>query len=157
MKRSTFERIAEVLLPILLIGLAVFLFYEVWSSVQELEAIYKSLLEGAIFTEGPPVPGVERYLLFCLCSGAWFLFLFGLLFSRRAFSLYLAQLTFSLLPAWFITYAFIKASAYYEFGSLRNYLVGQFLPSWNLFWFILSIVVAVIGYRQCRLLRRAAA
>jgi len=156
MKRTTFEKSTEYLLPILLIALAVFMFREVWISVQELEAIYRFLLEGAIFTEGPPVPGVERYLLFCLSSGAWFLFGFGLLLSRRAFALYLVQITFSLMPVWFIYYAYIEASAYYEFDSLRNFLVSQFLPSWNLMWFILSIVIAVIGSMQCRSMRRAA-
>jgi hypothetical protein len=156
MKRTTFEKSTEYLLPILLIALAVFMFREVWISVQELEAIYRFLLEGAIFTEGPPVPGVERYLLFCLSSGAWFLFGFGLFLSRRAFALYLVQITFSLMPVWFIYYAYIEASAYYEFDSLRNFLVSQFLPSWNLMWFILSIVIAVIGSMQCRSMRRAA-
>jgi hypothetical protein len=156
MKTTLLERSAEYLLPILLICLAVLLFCEVWSSVQELEEIYRSLLEGAIFTEGPPVPGVDRYLLLCLCSGAWFLFGFGLLLSRRAFPLYLVQITFSLMPVWFIYYAYTKASAYYEFDSLRNFLIHQFLPSWNVIWFILSIVVTVIGDRQCREMRRAA-
>jgi hypothetical protein len=156
MKITTFERSTEYLLPILLIGLAVFLFGEVWSSIQEIEEIYKSLLVGAIFTEGPPVPGVERYLLFCMNSGAWFVFVFGLLWSRRSFPLYLVQVTFSLAPIWLVYYAFIKASAYYEFDSLRNFLVHQFLPSWDLFWFILAVAVAVIGNRQCKLMRKAA-
>jgi hypothetical protein len=156
MKITTFERSTEYLLPILLIGLAVFLFGEVWSSIQEIEEIYKSLLEGAIFTEGPPIPGVKRYLLFCLCSGAWFVFVFGLLWSRRNFPLYVAQVTFSFAPIWLVYYAFIKASAYYEFASLRYFLIHQFLPSWDLFWFILAVAVAVIGNRQCKLMRKAA-
>jgi hypothetical protein len=156
MKTIIIEKSIEYLLSILLIGLAIFLFREVWVSVQDLEEIYKSLLEGAIFTEGPPVPGVERYLLFCMYSGAWFLFVSGLFWSRRIFPLYLVQFTFSLMPVWFIYYAFVKASAYYEFDTLRNFLVHQFLPSWNLFWFILAIAVAVFGNWQSRIMRKAA-
>ena len=148
------ERSAEYLLSILLIGLAVFLFREVWISVQVLEEINKALLEGAIFTEGPPIQGVERYLLFCLCSGAWFLFIFALLLSRRYYLLYLAQFTFFLMPVWFVYYAFIKASAYYEYGSLWNFLLRQFLPSWNLLGLIRSVAVAVLGVRHCRLMKK---
>jgi hypothetical protein len=153
MKSTILERNAEYLLSILLVGLATFLFREVWTSVQVLEEIHKSLLEGAIFTEGPPAPGVKRYLLFCLCSGAWFLFVFAFLLSRRYYPLYLAQFTFSLTPVWVVFYAFIKASAYYEYGSLWNFLLHQFLPSWNLFWLILSLAVAVFGVRHCRSMR----
>ncbi|MBN1449844.1 MAG: hypothetical protein JW963_02430 [Anaerolineales bacterium] len=113
MKVSTLDKSTEYLLSILLIGLAIYLFREVWISVQVLEEIHKSLLEGAIFTEGPPSAGVERYLLFCLCSGAWFLSVFAFLLSRRGYLLYLAQFTFFLMPIWLVYHAFIKASAYY--------------------------------------------
>jgi hypothetical protein len=156
MKLTILERNAEYLLSILLIGLAIFLFREVWLSVQVLEEIHKALLEGAIFTEGPPLYGVKQYLLFCLCSGAWFLFVFAFLLSRRYYPLYLVQFTFSLTPIWFFYYVFTKSSAYYEYGSLWNFLIHQFLPSWNLFWVILSIAVAVVGVRHSRLMRKAA-
>jgi uncharacterized membrane protein len=157
MKLTMLERNAEYLLSILLIGLAVFLFREVWISIQVLEEIYKDLLEGAVFTEGPPIPGVKLYLLFCLCSGAWSLLVLAFLISRRYYPLYLVQFTFSLSPIWFVFYAFVKASAYYEYGSFWNYLIRQFLPSWDLFWVILSIAVAVFGVRHCRIMRKAAA
>jgi hypothetical protein len=153
MKSTILERNIEYLLSILLIGLAIFLFREVWISVQALEEIHKSLLEGAIFTEGPPIAGVKRYLLLCLCSGAWILSVFAFLLSRRYYLLYLVQFTFFLMPVWFVYYAFIKASAYYEYGSLWNFLIRQFLPSWNLFGLILSVAVAVLGVRYCQLMR----
>ena len=156
MKLTILERNAEYLLSILLIGLAIYLFREVWISVQVLEEIYKYLLEGAIFTEGPPIPGMKQYLLFCLCSGAWFLLVLAFLLSRRYYPLYLVQFTFSLTPIWFAFYAFVKASANYEFTSLWYFLIHQFLPSWDLFWVILSIAVAVFGIRHCRLIRKAA-
>ena len=106
------ERSAEYLLSIPLIGFAIFLFREVWISVQVLEEIHKALLEGAIFTEGPPILGVKRYLLFCLCSGAWFLLAFAFLLSRRGYLLYLEEFTFFLTPVWFVFYAYIKAIAF---------------------------------------------
>jgi hypothetical protein len=155
MKLTTLERSTEYLLSILLTGLAIFLFREIWTSVQVLEEIYKYLLEGAIFTEGPPIPGVKRYLLFCLCSGAWFLLVLAFLLSRRYYPLYLVQFTFALTPVWFVFYAFIKASAYYEYGSLWNFLIHQFLPTWNLFGVILSIAIAIFGVRHCQLMREA--
>ncbi len=155
MRLTTLERNAEYLLSILFVGLAIFLFREVWMSVQVLEEIHKSLLEGAIFTEGPPIEGVKRYLLFCLCSGAWFLFIFALLLSRRYYPVYLAQFTFLLIPVWFVFYAYIKAIAYYEYGSLWNFLLRQFLPSWNLFRFILFVAVAILGVRHCRVMKKA--
>ena len=154
MKSTTLEKTTEYLLSILLIGLAIFLFREVWISVQVLEEIHKSLLEGAIFTEGPPIAGVKRYLLFCLCSGAWFLFAFAFLLSRRYYLLYLTQITFLLTPVWVVFYAFIKASAYYVYDSLWNFLLHQFLPSWNLLGFILSVAVAVLGVRHYQLMKK---
>jgi len=157
MKLTTLERSTEYLLSILLAGLAIFLFREIWISVQVLEEIYKYLLEGAVFTEGPPIPGVKQYLLFCLCSGVWFLLVLAFLLSRRCYPLYLVQFTFSLTPVWFVFYAFIKASAYYEYGSLWNFLIHQFLPSWNLFGVILSIAIAIFGVRHCQSIRRKAA
>ena len=156
MKLSILERSIEYLLQILLIGLAIFLFHEVWISVQVLEEIYENLLGGAIFTEGPPNVGVKQYLLFCLCSGAWFLLVLSFLSSRRYYPLYLVQFTFSLMPIWFVFYALIKESAYYKFSSLWYFLIHQFLPSWNLFGVILSIAVTVVGVRHCRLMRKAA-
>ena len=153
MRLTTLERNAEYLLSVLLVGLAIFLFREVWVSVHVLEEIHKSLLEGAIFTEGPPIAGAKRYLLFCLCSGAWFLLAFAFLLSRRGYTLYLAQFTFLLTPVWFVYYAFIKASAYYVYDSLWSFLLHQFLPSWYLFGFILSVAVAVLGVRHCRSMR----
>ena len=156
MKSTILERSAEYLLSVLFVGLAIFLFREVWTSVQVLEEIYKSLLEGAIFTEGPPIPGTERYLLFCLCSGAWFLSAFAFLLSRRTYPLYLVQFTFSVLPVWFILYAFIRASADYEYTSLWSFLIHQLLPSWDLVWVILSIAVGAFGNRQCHRMRKAA-
>jgi hypothetical protein len=156
MKLPVLERSTEYLLSILLIGLAIFLFREVWISVEVLEEIYKNLLEGAVFTEGPPTPGLKLYLLFCLYSGAWFLLVFAFLLSRRYYPLYVVQFTFSLTPIWFIYYAFIKAGVYYEFTSMWYFLINDFFPSWNLFWFILSIAVVVFGVRHCRLMRKAA-
>lgn len=156
MKLPIAERSIEYLLQTLLIGLAIFLFHEVWSSVQVLEEINQSLLKGAIFTEGPPNLGVKRYLLFCLCSGAGFLLVLSFLSSRRYYPLYLAQFALSLMPIWFVYYAFIKESAYYEFASLWYFLTHRFLPSWNLFWVVLSIAAAVVGFRHCRLIRKAA-
>jgi hypothetical protein len=149
MRLASLERNAEYLLSIPLIGLPIFLFREVWESVQVLKSIYKHLLEGAVFTEGPPILGVEQYLLFCLCSAAWFLLVF-------AFLLWLVQFSFILSPIWVFFFAFFNERADYEFTSLQNFLVHQFLPSWNLFWVIISIVVAVYGVRHCRLMRNAA-
>jgi len=151
------KRNAEYLLSITLIGLAIFLFREVWVSVQVLERIYEALLEGAIFTEGPPILGVEQYLLFSLCSAAWLLLVFAFLLSRRYYPLWLAQFSFFLSPIWVVFFAFINERAYYESTSLQSFLVHQFLPSWNLIWVILSIVLAVFGVRYCRLMRNAAA
>ena len=156
MRLALLERNAEYLLSILLIGLAVFLFREVWVSVQVLESIYKHLLEGAVFTEGPPILGVEQYLLFCLCSAGWFLLVFAFLLSRRCYPLWIVQFSFFLTPMWVVFYAFLNERADYEFTPLRHFLVHQFLPSWNLFWVILSIAVAVFGVRHCRLMRNAA-
>jgi len=156
MRLASLERNAEYLLSILLIGLAIFLFREVWVSVQVLESIYKHLLEGAVFTEGPPILGVEQYLLFCLCSAAWFLLVFAFLLSRRYYPLWLVQFSFFLSPIWVVFFAFFNERADYEFTPLRHFLVHQFLPSWNLFWVILSIAVAVFGVRHCRLMRNAA-
>ena len=156
MRLALLERNAEYLLSLLLIGLAIFLFREVWVSVQVLEGIYKHLLEGAVFTEGPPILGVEQYLLFCLCSAGWFLLVFAFLLSRRCYPLWIVQFSFFLTPMWVIFYAFLNERADYEFTPLRHFLVHQFLPSWNLFWVILSIAVAVFGVRHCRLMRNAA-
>ncbi len=156
MRLALLERNAEYLLSILLIGLAIFLFREVWVSVQVLESIYKHLLEGAVFTEGPPILGVEQYLLFCLCSAGWFLLVFAFLLSRRCYPLWLVQFSFFLAPMWVVFYAFLNERADYELTPLRHFLVHQFLPSWNLFWVILSIVVAVFGVRHCQLMRNAA-
>jgi len=156
MRLALLERNAEYLLSILLIELAIFLFREVWVSVQVLESIYKHLLEGAVFTEGPPILGVEQYLLFCLCSGGWFLLVFAFLLSRRCYPLWIVQFSFFLTPMWVVFYAFLNERADYEFTPLRHFLVHQFLPSWNLFWVILSIAVAVFGVRHCRLMRNAA-
>jgi hypothetical protein len=156
MRLALLERNAEYLLSILLIGLAIFLFREVWVSVQVLESIYKHLLEGAVFTEGPPILGVEQYLLFCLCSAGWFLLVFAFLLSRRCYPLWIVQFSFFLTPMWVVFYAFLNERADYEFTPLRHFLVHQFLPSWNLFWVILSIAVAVFGVRHCRLMRNAA-
>jgi hypothetical protein len=150
------ERHAEYLLSILLIGLAIFLLREVWVSVQVLESIYKQLLEGAIFTEGPPILGVEQYLLFCLCSAAWFLLVFAFLLSRRYYPLWVVQFSFLITPIWVVFFAFFNERADYEFISLQHFLVHQFLPSWNLFGFILSIAVAVFGVRYSRLMRNTA-
>ncbi len=156
MRNFILERNAENLLLILLIGLAIFLLREVWVSVQVLESIYKHLLEGAIFTEGPPILGVEQYLLFCLCSAAWFLLVFAFLLSRRYYPLWIVQFSFILTPIWIIFFAYFYERAYYEFTSLQHFLMYQFLPSWNLFWVILSIAVAVFSVRHCRLMRNAA-
>ena len=155
MRLALLERNAEYLLSILLIGLAIFLFREVWVSVQVLESIYKHLLEGAVFTEGPPILGVKQYLLFCLCSAAWFLLVFAFLLSRRCYPLWIVQFSFFLSPMWVVFYAFLNERGDYEFTPLRHFLVHQFLPSWNLFWVILSIAVAVFGVRHCRLMRNA--
>ena len=156
MRKALFERNAEYLLSILLLGLAIFLFREVWASVQVLESIYKHLLEGAVFTEGPPILGVKQYLLFCLCSAAWFLLVFAFLLSRRCYPLWLVQFSFLLTPIWIVFFAFMSERADYQYTPFRHFLVCQFLPSWNLFWFIFSIVVAVFGVRHCRLMRSAA-
>ena len=150
------ERNAEYILSIVLVGLAIFLLREVWVSVQVLESIYRQLMEGMIFTEGPPILGVEQYLLFCLCSAAWFLLVFAFLLSRRCYPLWIVQFSFFLTPMWVVFYAFLNERADYEFTPLRHFLVHQFLPSWNLFWVILSIAVAVFGVRHCRLMRNAA-
>ena len=115
MRLASLERNAEYLLSILLIGLAIFLFREVWVSVQVLERIYQHLLEGAVFTEGPPILGVEQYLLFCLCSAAWFLLVFAFLLSRRYYPLWLVQFSFILSPIWVILFAFFNERADYEF------------------------------------------
>lgn len=156
MKSTTVEKRTECLLSMFLIGLAIFLFREVWMSVNALETVYDHLLEGAVFTEGPPVPGLKRYLLYCLCSGAWFLLVSAFLLSRKFFPLYLAQLTFSLTPIWFFYYVLMKSSTTYEYGSLWNFLLHQFLPSWNLLGGILSFAVAVFGVRYCLFMRKAA-
>jgi hypothetical protein len=156
MRLTSLERNAEYLLSIPLIGLAVFLFREVWVSVQVLESIYKHLLEGAVFTEGPPILGVEQYLLFCLCSAAWFLLVFAFLLSRRYYPLWLVQYSFILAPIWVVFFAFFNERADYEFTSLWHFLVHEFLPSWNLIWVMLSIAVAVFGVRHCRSMRNAA-
>jgi len=111
MRLALLERNAEYLLSILLIGLAIFLFREVWVSVQVLESIYKHLLEGAVFTEGPPILGVEQYLLFCLCSAGWFLLVFAFLLSRRCYPLWIVQFSFFLTPMWVVFYAFSLSSA----------------------------------------------
>jgi hypothetical protein len=153
MRLAFLERNAEYLLSILLIGLAIFLLREVWVSVQVLESIYKHLLDGAIFTEGPPILGVQQYLLFCLCSAAWFLLVFAFLLSRRFYPLWLVQISFFLTPIWVVFFAFINERADYEFTSLGHFLVHQFLTSWNLFWVILSIAAAGLGVRHCRLMR----
>jgi hypothetical protein len=155
MRIAFLEKNAEYLLSILLIGLAIFLLREVWASVQVLESIYKALLEGAIFTEGPPILGVEQYLLFCLCSAAWFLLVLAFLLSRRYYALWFVQFSFFLTPIWVLFFAFYDERAYYEVTYLQHFLVHQFLPSWNLFWFILSIAVAVFGVRHCHLMRNA--
>jgi uncharacterized membrane protein len=156
MRLAFLERNAEYLLSILLIGLAIFLLREVWVSVQVLESIYKHLLEGAIFTEGPPILGVQQYLRFCLCSAAWFLLVFAFLLSRRFYPLWLVQISFFLTPIWVVFFAFLNERADYEFTSLGHFLVHQFLTSWNLFWVILSIAAAGLGVRHCRLMRNAA-
>jgi hypothetical protein len=156
MRLSLLERNAEGLLSILLVGLATFLLREVWVSVQVLESIYKALLEGWIFTEGPPILGLEGYLLFCLYSAAWFLLVFAFLLSRRTYPLWFAQFTFYLAPMWVVFFAFFNERADYEMITLRHFLVYQFLPSWNILWVILSIAVAVFGVRHCRFMRNAA-
>jgi uncharacterized membrane protein len=153
MRLAFLERNAEYLLSILLIGLAIFLLREVWVSVQVLESIYKHLLDGAIFTEGPPILGVQQYLLFGLCSAAWFLLVFAFLLSRRFYPLWLVQISFFLTPIWVVFFAFLNERADYEFTSLGHFLVHQFLTSWNLFWVILSIAAAGLGVRHCRLMR----
>ena len=150
------KRNAEYLLSLLFAGMAIYLLREVWSSVQALEGTYEALLEGAIFTEGPPILGIKRYLLFCLCSGTWFLLAFAFLLSRRYYPLSLVQLTLSLTPIWFICYVFIKESAYYEYGSMWNFLTHRFLPSWDLLGLALFIAAAAFGIRQCRTMRGAA-
>ncbi len=155
MRLAFLDRNAEYLLSILLIGLSIFLLREVWVSVQVLESIYKALLEGAIFTEGPPILGVEQYLLFCLCSAAWFLLVFAFLLSRRYYPLWLVQFSFILTPIWVVFFGLFNERADYEITTLQHFLVYEFLPSGNIFWFILSIGVAVFGVRYCRLMRKA--
>jgi hypothetical protein len=155
MRLDLLERNAEYVLSVLLIGLATFLLREVWASVQVLESIFKALLEGAIFTEGPPIVGVKQYLLFCLCSAAWFLLVFAFLVSRRYYPLWLVQFSFFLTPIWVVFFAFFNERADYEFTTLQHFLVHEFLPSGNIFWFILSIGAAVFGVRHCRLMRKA--
>jgi hypothetical protein len=156
MRLASLERNAEYLLSGPLIGLSIFLFREVWVSVRVLEIIYKHLLEGAVFTEGPPILGVEQYLPFCLCSAAWFLLVSAFLLSRRCYPLWLAQFSFFLTLIWVVSFAFFKEHADYEFTPLGHFLVHQSLPSWNLFWVILSIAVAIFGVRNCRLMRNRA-
>ena len=156
MKSIHFTRITEYLLSILLAGLAIFLFREVWQTVQDFEEIYRYMLDGAIFTEGPPIPGMKRYLLFCLCSGAWFLSVLSFLLTRRLYPLYFVQFAFSVTPIWFVLYAFIKESAFYEYGSIWNFLIHQFVPSSNLLWGVASIAIALMAGRYCRSMRKPA-
>jgi hypothetical protein len=155
MRLALLDRNAENVLSVLLIGLATFLFREVWASVQVLERIFKALLEGAIFTEGPPIVGVEQYLLLCLCSAAWFLLVFAFLVSRRYYPLWFVQFSFILTPIWVVFFGFFKERADYEFTTLQHFLVYEFLPSGNIFWFIISIGAAVFGVRHCRVMRKA--
>jgi hypothetical protein len=147
------RRIGEYLLLVLLLGLPIYLYREVWVSIQVLETIYQQLLEGAVFTEGPPISGLKEYLLFCLVSVFWILLVFASLLSKRRILLWFGQISFILLPFWVITFSFLNERADYEWISLGQYLRYQFLPSWNLLLFILAIGFAFIGVRNCRLLR----
>jgi hypothetical protein len=153
MRFNFLERNAEYLLSLLLLGLAIFLMQEVWVSVQDLEIIYQQLLEGAIFTEGPPISGLKGYLLFCLGSTFWFLLVFASMLSQKQIPLWFGQASFILLPFWVITFYFLNERADYEWISIGQFLRYQFLPSWNLLSFLLAIGFAIIGVRFSRILR----
>jgi len=81
------------------------------------------------------------------------LLVFAFLMSRRYYPLWFVQFSFFLSPIWVVFFAFFNERADYEFTTLQHFLVYEFLPSGNIFWFILSIGAAVFGVRQCRVMR----
>jgi hypothetical protein len=153
MKIKMIERTAEYLLSTVLVGLAIFLLREIWLSFQVLELIYQQLLEGSVFTEGPPIPGIKEYLLFSLYSAFWSLVIFGFLLSRRFYPLWVAQISFYLLPVWVILFTIYDQRADYQFTSIGYIITQELLASWQIIWLILSIVVAGFGGKYCRSMR----